>query len=253
MPYATNQGVRIYYHVEGDGPPLVLLHGMTSNSAHMWGETGYIDALKPDYRLILIDARGHGASDKPHDRSAYTWPIPVQDVVAVLDHLAIDQAHVMGYSSGGGVCFGLAAYAPHRVTSLLIGGMPAQADSFAPFHHVDGTDPDAFFAALEAKLGVRLPPEARARMATNDLQALAAAAQDRPSLEEVLPQMPMPCLLFVGEADPWYPLVRENATRIPRATFVSFPGLGHGQVYRRADLVLPHVTQFLRAVMGKSA
>ena len=131
--------------------------------------------------------------------------------------------------------------------------MPAQADSFAPFHHVDGTDPDAFFAALEAKLGVRLPPEARARMATNDLQALAAAAQDRPSLEEVLPQMPMPCLLFVGEADPWYPLVRENATRIPRATFVSFPGLGHGQVYRRADVVLPHVTQFLRAVMGQRA
>ena len=106
MPYATNQGVRIYYHVEGDGPPLVLLHGMTSNSAHMWGETGYIDALKPDHRLILIDARGHGASDKPHDRSAYTWPIPVQDVVAVLDHLAIDQAHVMGYSSGGGSASG---------------------------------------------------------------------------------------------------------------------------------------------------
>ena len=253
MPYATNQGVRLYYHVEGDGPPLVLLHGMTSNSAHMWDENGYIDALKLHYRLILIDARGHGASDKPHNRAAYTWPIPVQDVVTVLDHLAIDQAHVMGYSYGGGVCYGLAKHAPSRVTSLLIGGMPAQTDSFAPFQHVDGTDPEAFFVAFEAKLGSQLPPEARTWMTQNDLQAIAAAAQDRPSIEDVLPQMTMPCLLFVGEADPWYPLVRENANHIPNVTFVSFPGLGHGQVYRRSDLVIPHVTRFLRVVMGKSA
>jgi pimeloyl-ACP methyl ester carboxylesterase len=251
MPYATNQGVRIHYQVEGDGAPLVLLHGFNSNLAN-WYERGYVEPLRCDYRLILIDARGHGASDKPHDRAAYTWPIPVADVIAVLDHLHIPQAHVLGYSMGGGACFGLAKYAPTRVMSLLIGGIPAQEDSFATFEGVDGTDPESFFAAYEAKLGVRLPPDRKARMATNDLQALAAAAQTRPSLEEVLPQMTMPCLLFVGEADPWSPLVQDNARRIPKATVVSFPGLGHAEVSRRADLVLPQVTQFLRAVTAGS-
>jgi pimeloyl-ACP methyl ester carboxylesterase len=249
MAYATNQGVRIHYQVEGEGPPLVLLHGFNSHLAS-WYEQGYVEPLQHDYRLILIDARGHGASDKPHDRTAYTWPIPVADVVAVLDHLQIPQAHVLGYSMGGGVCFGLAKYAPTRILSLLIGGMPAQEDSFATFAEVDGTDPEVFFTAFEAKLGMRLPPEMKARMVTNDLQALAAAAQTRPSLEEVLPQMTMPCLLFAGEADPWYPLIQDNGRRMPKATVVSFPGLGHADVRRRADLVLPQVMQFLRAVMA---
>jgi pimeloyl-ACP methyl ester carboxylesterase len=173
--------------------------------------------------------------------------------VAVLDHLHIPQAHVLGYSMGGGVCFGLAKYAPTRTLSLLIGGMPAQEDSFATFAEVDGTDPEAFFTAFEAKLGQQLPPEMKARMVTNDLQALAAAAQTRPSLEEILPQMTMPCLLFAGEADPWYPLIQANARRMPQATVVSFPGLGHAAVTRRADLVLPPVLQFLRAVTAGPA
>jgi pimeloyl-ACP methyl ester carboxylesterase len=249
MPYATHQGVRIHYQVEEEGPPLVLLHGFNS-SLERWYESGYVEPLRHDYHLILIDARGHGASDKPHERAAYAWPIPVADVVAVLDHLQIPQAHVLGYSMGGEVCFGLTKYATTRVISLLIGGMPAQENSFASFDGVDGTDPEAFFTAFEAKLGVQLPADMKAWMRQNDLQALAAAAQTRPSLVEVLPQMTMPCLLFVGEADPWYPLVQDNARRMPKATVVSFPGLGHAEVSRRADLVLPPVMQFLRAVMA---
>jgi pimeloyl-ACP methyl ester carboxylesterase len=209
-----------------------------------------VEALRHDYHLILLDARGRGASDKPHERAAYTWPIPVADVLAVLDHLQIPQAHVLGYSMGGEVCFGLAKYAPTRVISLLIGAMPAQENSFTSFDGIDGTDPEAFFTAFEAKLGVPLPADMKARMRQNDLQALAAAAQTRPSLVDVLPQMTMPCLLFVGEADPWYALVHDNARHMPKATVVSFPGLGHAEVFRRADLVLPPVTHFLRAVMA---
>ena len=65
MPYAVNQGVRIHYRIEGDGQPLVLQHGFT-DSLETWYETGYVEGPKTDYRLILIDARGHGASDKLH-------------------------------------------------------------------------------------------------------------------------------------------------------------------------------------------
>ena len=70
MPYADNDGIRIHYQVEGEGPPLVLQHGF-SESVVDWYEVGYVDALRSDYRLILIDARGHGASDKPHDTDSY--------------------------------------------------------------------------------------------------------------------------------------------------------------------------------------
>ena len=100
MPYATHQSVRIHYQVEGAGPPLVLLHGFNSR-LERWYESGYVESLRHDYHLILLDARGHGASDKPHERAAYAWPIPVADVLAVLDHLQIPQAHVLGYSMGG--------------------------------------------------------------------------------------------------------------------------------------------------------
>jgi pimeloyl-ACP methyl ester carboxylesterase len=64
----------------------------------------------------------------------------------------------------------------------------------------------------------------------------------------VLPRMTMPCLLFAGEADPIYPLVRECARQIPQVTFVSLPGLGHSEARRRSDLVLPHLTRFLQTV-----
>jgi len=72
MPYADNQGIRIHYQVEGKGPPLMLQHGFTSN-LKSWRQFGYVDALKHHYQLILLDARGHGASDKPHDPAAFAW------------------------------------------------------------------------------------------------------------------------------------------------------------------------------------
>src|SRR5215831_12825221 len=69
MLYVKSQGLRIHYHVEGHGPPLVCQHGF-GDSLKSWYELGYVDALKDEYRLVLIDARGHGTSDKPHEPEA---------------------------------------------------------------------------------------------------------------------------------------------------------------------------------------
>src|SRR5262249_17474553 len=121
MPYAHNQGVRIHYQTEGAGPPLVLQHGFT-DSVESWYELGYVEALQNAYRLILVDARGHGASDKPHDPTAYAHKHHVEDILAVLDDLTIPTAHFLGYSMGGRIGFALATYAPTHFTSLLIGG-----------------------------------------------------------------------------------------------------------------------------------
>ena len=122
MPYVDNNGVRIHYHVEGDGSPLVLQHGFTS-CMKTWYEYGYVDSLKDDFQLIAIDARGHGGSDKPHDPEAYELKTRVGDVIAVLDGLGIEQAHYLGYSMGGVIGFGIAKYALARFHSLTIGGM----------------------------------------------------------------------------------------------------------------------------------
>src|SRR4051794_27934493 len=98
MPYATNDGVRIHYHLDGnpDGPPLVV-QNWYSGSLEDWGALGYAAALGATHRLILIDARGHGHSDKPHDSDAYRAASRAADVVAVLDDLGLDQAHFFGY------------------------------------------------------------------------------------------------------------------------------------------------------------
>ena len=83
----------------------------------------------------------------------------------------------------------------------------------------------------------------------SDTQALAAAAQDHESMEDVLPSMTMPCLLYVGEADSAFPKAQESAKQMPHVTFVSLPGLNHAEAFMRADLVLPHVTKFLQTTI----
>jgi pimeloyl-ACP methyl ester carboxylesterase len=132
MSFVNNSGVRIHYQVEGAGPPLVLHHGM-SDSLASWQEYGYAGPLKKDYQLVLVDARGHGDSDKPHDRDAYTLPLRVADVIAVLDELGIGKAHYLGYSLGGWTGLGLAKYAPERLQSLIIGGAQPYGHSFEAF------------------------------------------------------------------------------------------------------------------------
>jgi pimeloyl-ACP methyl ester carboxylesterase len=249
MPYADNNGIRIHYQVEGDGPPLVLQHGSTS-SIQAWYQNGFVEPLKSDYQLILLDARGHGQSDKPHDSVSYALPLRVSDIVAVLDDLGIEKAHYYGYSMGGWIGFGMAKHASDRLRTLIIGGAHPYADSAAAFYGVDGTDPDAFIAAMEQFVGQRVTPEIRERILGNDIQALAAAMHDRDSLEDVVPTMTMPCFLYVGESDPRFPKVQECVKSMPNATFVSLPGLNHSQANMRSDLVLPHVTKFLQENSG---
>ena len=111
MPYVDNSGVRIHYHVEGEGPPLVIQHGLTS-SLENWYAYGYVEALKKDYRLILVDARGHGLSDKPHDPADYELGLRVKDILAVMDDVGVDKAHYLGYYMGGRIGFGLVKMRP---------------------------------------------------------------------------------------------------------------------------------------------
>lgn len=255
LPYANNQGVRIHYEVVGDGAPVVLLHGL-SETLETWHVAGYVESLKKDYRLILIDARGHGDSDKPHNPEAYTMKLMVTDVIAVLDDLNVSKAHFLGYSMGGWIGFGIAKYAPQRFYSLIIGCMHPYAKLNEPDQSLQWLKQgiSAKLALAEKWLGSEMTPEwkawVQARFAANDFEALIAlVSRDWPyGFDDVLPTMTMPVLLFVGEVDSFYSGARECAKSIPNATCISFPGLDHTQTFIRKDLVLPHVTKFLEKV-----
>lgn len=251
MPYAKNGDINIYYEVEGDGPPLVMLHGLMG-SLESIRESGYIDALKDDYQIILMDARGHGKSDKPHDPAMYIGEIIVSDVIAVLDSLGIETTNFFGYSYGGGIAFECAKYAPQRMKSLIVGGAGAR---HPPPEMLKGNI-KLFEAGMAALVAAReqtgpISPGVKARMLANDCGALVAickAIGSSPAIEDDLPSMNMPFLLFVGESDAAFPGVEETSKLLPDATFISFPGLDHIQAGSRLDLVIPHIKEFLSRV-----
>ncbi|MBW2284388.1 MAG: alpha/beta fold hydrolase [Deltaproteobacteria bacterium] len=243
MPYVIKDGIRIHYQVGGGGAPLVLQHGFTRDmeTLKMLGYPGYFEN---GYQVILIDARGHGSSDKPHSPAAYGLEKSVGDVVAVLDELDVARSHYMGYSMSGVVGFAMAEHAPERLRSLVIGGAHPYADDLASFQNVDGRDPEAFVAAVEALIGEKIAPEMLPMLFENDLEALSAAARPRPNMEAVLPKINVPCLLFAGTADARHDRVEACAKKIPNGKFLSFPDLNHVSCFLRADLILPRIREF---------
>ena len=127
-PFSTfsHDGLNIAYFDEGDpsGDPILLIHGFASTANVNWVYPGWLKTLgDAGYRVIALDNRGHGASDKPHDPTVYHPPAMAGDAIALLDHLGIAEAHVMGYSMGARISAFLTLANPHRVRSLILGGL----------------------------------------------------------------------------------------------------------------------------------
>lgn len=245
MPYAMNGATRIHFEVEGEGPALVLHHGL-SDSLESWRDYGYVAALRHAFRLILLDARGHGQSDKPHDSAAYSLEARAGDVATVLDTVGAARAHYLGYSLGGWVGFGLASQSPGRIASLMLLGAHPFGQNMELFRQGLARGLAGWASLIAQQVGAELPATVTQRMLTNDLTALrASVADDRASIAELLPRIEAPCLLICGGADSLLPLVRHAATKLPQAAVVELPGLNHLQTATRGDLVLPHVAQFL--------
>src|SRR4051794_26538244 len=105
-------GVRIRYVDQGKGPPVVLVHGFTGDIERSWLNTGLLPDLARDHRVLALDLRGHGHSDKPHDPPAYDEI--ALDVIRLLDHLKIEKADVVRYSLGGIIVAKLLTTHPNR-------------------------------------------------------------------------------------------------------------------------------------------
>jgi pimeloyl-ACP methyl ester carboxylesterase len=243
MTWADNKGMRIWYEVRGEGEPLVLLHGFTSSSAH-WKVYGFASALEKTHRVVLIDLRGHGKSAKPHDRDAYALEHRLADVDAVLDALGIEAAHFCGFSMGGWLSYAMAARSPSKLKSLIIGGAHTYEESFAAFAGLDGSDPEAFIAALEHFLAEAIPPATRRMILLNDLRALCAAATDRANLAPALAGLAVPHMMFVGELDQRLAAVQEAAGQM-NAQLLVVPGVSHADTMSASEVLIPEIRAFL--------
>jgi len=252
MPYASNQGVRIYYEVEGQGPPLVLGHG-GADSLEQWRELGYVAGLRDEYWLVLADARGCGRSDKPHDPDAYRLRLRAMDVLAVLDDLDIDKAHYFGYSYGAYTGWGIAMYVPERFHSLILGGWgrpvlhdPDVHGGLIPLWE-QGTK--AAVAAVKPRFGEWWTPELEARLLANDAEAQIATLLVREQLdfEDVRESLTVPCLVLTSELQ-MRAEAPESVASLRNGTLVCLPSLDHITAHYRVDMMLPPIRKFLAEV-----
>jgi pimeloyl-ACP methyl ester carboxylesterase len=124
MPSFHNGAVEIAYLDEGEGDPILLVHGFASSKNVNWVYPTWVSELRKDgRRVIALDNRGHGDSEKLYDSEEYHIGIMAGDVTALMDHLEIARADIMGYSLGGRMTAWLAHRAPQRVRSAILGGI----------------------------------------------------------------------------------------------------------------------------------
>ena len=122
----SSDGVRLHYELHGpeDGPPVVLVHGFASDYRLNWVGTRWQETLTgAGYRVVGLDCRGHGRSDKPHDSASYSLGIMAADAVHLLDELGFETARYIGYSMGARIGLQAVLDSPRRIQSAVLGGL----------------------------------------------------------------------------------------------------------------------------------
>lgn len=224
-----SNGVEIAFLDEGIGDPVILVHGFASNVTFNWIDPGWVRHLtRAGYRVIAMDNRGHGQSEKRHDPADYGAPVMADDVRNLMDHLDLKTADVMGYSMGARIAAFLGTKAPDRVRSLIFGGLGGNM-----VRGMAGTGPIA--AALEAdSIDDVKNPTARtfrafAEQTGSDLKALAAcirSSRDPITVEDV-GRLSCSVLVAVGDQDVIAGPAEDLAKLIPGAKALVLEGRDH--------------------------
>jgi pimeloyl-ACP methyl ester carboxylesterase len=231
VPTIASNGVWIRFEQYGEplAPTVLLVHGFASSADDNWVQTGWVRALtKAGRRVVAVDCRGHGLSEKPHDPAAYGHDRMAADLEEVLRYANARTVDVFGYSMGSFVTLRLLERKPGRVRSAILGGV---GDSvLRPRPHRE-----SIAAALEAKDPAAIAdPAARAFRAFaegrgNDLRALAACqrAESPPPDPEVLRRLSLPVLVVTGAKDTLVGSPEKLAQAIPGARAEIVPDADH--------------------------
>jgi pimeloyl-ACP methyl ester carboxylesterase len=229
MPSFNSDGVEIAYLDEGEGEPVLLLHGFASNMRTNWIDPSWVRHLtREGFRVIAYDARGHGASGKLYRIEDYVQPHMPEDTRRLMDHLGLPRAHVMGYSMGARMTAFLSLLHPERLKSAIFGGLGINM-----VRGLQGTQEIA--AALEARsMSDVTDPTARtfrsfAEQTRSDLVALAACmrAARAPLTAEMVGRIARPVLVVCGADDAISGSASELAALIPGAEAIDIPRRDH--------------------------
>jgi pimeloyl-ACP methyl ester carboxylesterase len=229
MPSFRNGDIEIAYLDEGEGEPILLVHGFASNKEVNWVNPGWVSTLKGDgRRVIAFDHRGHGQSTKLYDVAAYGVDKMALDAIALLDHLKIERADVLGYSMGGRVTGQLASAHGDRVRSAVIGGIGIRLCE-AGFNSEKIAEaleaPDADGITDTQALGFRM----FALQTKSDLKALAACMRNnnRTISREAAASIRVPVLVATGTDDTIAGSGDELGALIPGSKVLDIPGRDH--------------------------
>lgn len=233
MPYFSRDGFDIFYldrpPASGGGEPILLIHGFASSHMVNWVSPGWVKTLtEAGYRVIAHDNRGHGATSKSYDRADYTVSAMADDAAALLDHLGIERAHVMGYSMGARISAFLALAHPERVATIVFGGL-----GIGLVEGVGDWDPIADALTAQDPASVTDPRgrafRSFADQTKSDRAALAACIST--SREELSPaemaRIVQPTLVAVGTRDDIGGAAGPLAAMMPDAEAFAIEGRDH--------------------------
>lgn len=250
MPEVTANGLTIHYQTEGQGQPLLMLHGATSMGTHDWGAQRPL--LRGGHTLYMPDARGHARTVYGADQG-WSRSDLVDDALAFADAVGLDRFHVMGLSMGARTAVELAIRVPDRLRSLIAISPsldPEPAASVARRR----LDPESILKD-DPVWAAELAERHDSHQGPGAWRRLAIAIRDdtrrlMPLTPEQLRRIRLPVLLAYGDRDPWVPL--EQAVRIkrqlPDAQMLIVPECGHLVEVERPSIFNPAMVQFLRRV-----
>jgi len=219
----------IAYIDEGEGESIVMIHGFSSNAETNWFGPGWVKfMMDAGYRVIALDNRGHGASQKFYEEDAYRLELMADDVADLIDHLELKKPHVMGYSMGGRITSMLAHMHPDKVNKAIIAGNGYNMieGGFDSREIYDGlmaeTDED-----VQTKIGIEF--RAFAKQTRSDLKALAACIMGGRSHidKSVFSEMKLPVLVTIGTKDTVAMNGEKLVSIIPNGQFKPIPNRNH--------------------------